>query len=383
MAYASYRSERINRALPPACLLLLLLLLLPGLAAASVSQGFEGAPRNEDGRFTNLAGELDHGSAAVRLPFFLRRLGTLFRDDAGAPVRVANDGLFLQENARHSVPTVTWVGHATMLVQVGHVSFLTDPIWSDWPSPVPMVGPQRYVEPGIAMDDLPPIAFVVISHNHYDHLDLPTLTALAGRDHQTVFYVPLGNGDLLRRNGVSNVQEMDWGQTAQHAGVTVHCLPSQHWSKRSFNDDQQALWSSWAVTSDQGNVFFAGDTGYFGGFKDIGERLGPFDLAALPIGAYEPRAMMRESHMNPEEAIQAAIDLGARHAVAMHFGTFDLSDEPLDEPPRRFRQAALDRDLNAAHAWVLKIGETREFATEEQSVAVDSRTGHPNQIRKR
>ena len=378
MAYASTRSGLMNGALRPA---FLLLLLLPGLAAARGSRGFEGAPRNEDGRFTNLTGELDHGSAAVRLPFFLRRLGTLFRDAAGAPLRVENDGLFLQENARHSVPTVTWVGHSTLLVQVGHVSFLTDPIWSDWPSPLPMVGPQRYVEPGIAMDDLPPIDLVVISHNHYDHLDLPTLTALAERNHQTVFYVPLGNGDLLRQNGISNVREMDWGQTAQHAGVTVHCLPSQHWSKRSLNDDQKALWSSWAITSEQGKVFFAGDTGYFGGFKDIGERLGPFDLAALPIGAYEPRAMMRESHMNPEEAMEAAIDLGARHAVAIHFGTFDLSDEPLEEPPRRFKQAALDRDLNADSAWVLKIGETREFSRQDRLIVVDSKAGRPNHIR--
>ena len=371
MAYAG--SKLVISALRP---LLTLLLLSPTLALAQ-DTGFGGAPRDPDGRFTNLAGELGHGSAAVRIPFFLRRLGTYFRDNDGAPLRVDNDGLFLQENARHSVPTVTWVGHATLLVQVGHVTFLTDPIWSDWASPVPMIGPRRYVEPGIAITDLPPVDFVIISHNHYDHLDIPTLTALSAQDPDTMFYVPLGNGDLLRKNGVSNVQEMDWGQTVQHAGVTVHCLPSQHWSKRSLNDDHKALWSSWAITSDQGNVFFAGDTGYFRGFKDIGERLGTIDLAILPIGAYEPRAMMRASHMNPEEAIQAAIDLKARRALGMHFGTFDLSDEPLDEPPRRFLQAATDMGLGTESAWLLSIGETRRFADASAPLTTALRALHP------
>lgn len=352
------------------CLVLALaMLLFAGRVGAQDDTGFEGAPVDPDGRFTNLAGELGHGSAAVRFSFFLRRLGTFLRSSEGAPERVANDGVFLRENARHSVPTVTWVGHATMLVQVGHVTFLTDPIWSDWPSPVPMVGPRRYVDPGIAMADLPPIDFVVISHNHYDHLDLPTLQDLAQRDPDTVFYVPVGNGDLLRGKGVSNVKEMDWGDTVQHAGVTVHCLPSQHWSKRSLTDDHKALWAAWAVTSEQGKVFFAGDTGYFSGFKDIGDRLGPFNLAALPIGAYEPRAMMEASHMNPEEAVQAAIDLGAENAIAMHFGTFDLSDEPLEEPPQRFKKAAQKSNFGASAAWVLKIGETRVFASSPETSA--------------
>jgi N-acyl-phosphatidylethanolamine-hydrolysing phospholipase D len=171
----------------------------------------------------------------------------------------------------------------------------------------------------------------------------------------------LGNGDLLRRQGLEHVEELDWGQTAAYQGVTVHCLPSQHWSKRSLTDDHQALWSSWAVTGADRRFYFAGDTGYLAGFKAIGERLGPFDLVAVPIGAYEPRAMMRESHMNPEEAMTAVQDLGASRAVAMHFGTFDLSDEPLAEPPQRFKTAAADTGLGVDNAWVLDIGETREF----------------------
>ncbi len=343
-------------------LLLCTALAVPSVNAAGTSEEYSnGAPRGEDGRFTNTVGEIGHGTLAVRFPFMLRRLGTYFRSGADAPERVANDGVFLRENARHSIPTVTWVGHATLLVQMEHVTFLTDPTWSNRPSPVPLIGPGRFVEPGLRMEDLPPIDFVVVSHNHYDHLDLPTLRALSQRSAETVFYVPLGNGELLRSQRIANVKELDWGETAVYKGTTIHCLPSQHWSKRSLADDQKALWSSWAVTGAKRRFYFAGDTGYFPGFEIIGASLGPFDLAAVPIGAYEPRAMMQESHMNPEEAVRAAIDLRARRAVAMHFGTFDLSDEPLGEPPVRFTAAAHDSSLAEDTAWVLKIGETREF----------------------
>ena len=322
---------------------------------------FAGAPRGDDGRFTNLAGDIGHGKLSVRFPFILRRLGTYFRSGDGAPERVVNDGSFLRENALHSIPTVTWVGHATLLVQMEHVSFLTDPTWSNRPSPLPLVGPSRFVEPGLQMEELPPIDFVVISHNHYDHLDLPTLRSLAKRNPKTLFYVPLGNGKLLQEQGIANVKELDWGETSKYKGVIIHCLPSQHWSKRSLTDDRQALWSSWAVTGAERRFYFAGDTGYFDEFTAIGMSLGPFDLVAVPIGAYEPRAMMRESHMNPEEALQAAIDLRAYRALAIHFGTFDLSDEPLAEPPLRFRNAARNSELGDAAAWILDIGETRSF----------------------
>ena len=342
--------------------LLLSLILVPvWISYADSDSTFDGAPRGEDGRFTNLNGELSHGSLGVRIPFFVRRFGTYFRSGKGAPERVDNDGAYLRENARHSEPTVTWIGHATLLIQMAHVTFLTDPTWSNRPSPVPIVGPSRFVEPGLAIDDLPPIDFVLISHNHYDHLDLPTLTTLAKRNPDTTFFVPLGNGNLLRKKGIENVKELDWGQTETFEDATIHCLPSQHWSKRSLTDDHKALWSSWAVTGPERRFYFSGDTGYFSGFEDIGRLLGPFDLAAVPIGAYEPQAMMRESHMNPEEAVKAAQDLQAKTAIAVHFGTFDLSDEPLDEPPKRFKAAAIETELGNTNAWVMQIGETRHF----------------------
>ncbi|MEM7411322.1 MAG: MBL fold metallo-hydrolase [Myxococcota bacterium] len=316
------------------------------------------APRSEDGRFTNWAGELPHGTLGVRLPFFLRRVVGASGD--GAPERVENDGAFLRENARHSTPTITWVGHATFLVQMDHTTFLTDPIWSDTASPI-FLGPQRFVEPGLAIEVLPSIDFVVVSHNHYDHLDLASLRALAERDPETRFYVPLGNAALLRSEGIERVVELDWGESRVQGGVRIHCLPAKHWSKRGLTDDLETLWASWAVTGAERRFYFAGDTGYFEGFRRIAEVFGGFDLAAVPIGAYDPRAMMAPSHLNPEEAVRAAVDLKAARAVGMHFGTFDLSDEPLDEPPRRFRAAAAATELGADGAWILDVGETRPF----------------------
>jgi len=345
------------------CRLVVAALTLAALLAApppSRAQELGPAPRDAEGRFTNWVGELSHSGFGVRFPFFLRRMAGAFRERPGAPERVANDGAFLRENARHSAPTVTWVGHATLLVQMDHVSFLTDPIWSDTASPVSFVGPRRFVPPGLALDDLPPIDFVVISHNHYDHLDLASLVALAERDPETRFFVPLANAELLRENGIARVEELDWGETRRHGDVVVHCLPSQHWSQRGVGDERRSLWASWAVTGPQRRFYFAGDTGYFEGFAEIAAVHGPFDLAAVPIGAYEPAEMMKASHLNPEEAVRAAVDLRAQRALAMHYGTFDLSDEPLEEPPRRFRAAARASGLGEDRAWLLRVGETRE-----------------------
>ncbi len=344
------------------CLSALLIACLLGGSATAEQTGHLGpAPRDADGLFLNPTGRLSHGSFGVRFPFFLRRFAGFFRSRPGAPDRVPNDGALLRENARHSKPTLTWVGHSTLLVQMDHVTFLTDPIWSEKPSPISFLGPRRFVSPGLALEDLPPIDFVVVSHNHYDHLDLPTLRALAERDPETLFLVPQGNADLLRAEGIERVMELDWGDVVERSGVTIRCLPAQHWSKRGLGDDDESLWSSWMVEGPVRKFFFAGDTGYFDGFERIGAAHGPFDLVAVPIGAYEPARMMRASHMDPEEAVQAAIDLRARQAVAMHFGTFDLSDEPLDEPPRRFRAAAHAGPLGGGAAWVLRIGETRFF----------------------
>ena len=205
----------------------------------------------------------------------LRRFGTYFRSGADAPQRVANAVSVLREHTQDGFPAVTWVGHATTLVQSDDVTFLTDPIWSKRPSPVPLFGPSRYVEPGIAMEDLPAIDFVVISHNHYDHLDLPTLKALVKINPQMKLFVPLGNGNVLRKNGINQVIEMDWGQQATFKNVTVHCLPSQHWSKRSLTDTNKALGLMGDYRTSAQN-YYAGDTDYFRFTEMVIPR--PFDL---------------------------------------------------------------------------------------------------------
>ena len=350
-----------------AIVLLVGLCLAPGLCGAAGAADPHGAarrgaaPRDAAGRYTNLRGGLGHGSVGVRFPFFLRRLVGLFRTRPGAPPRIVNDGAFLRANARHSVPTVTWVGHSTLLVQMGHQSFLTDPIWSRTPSPVRWLGPRRFVPPGLPLESLPPIDFVLVSHNHYDHLDLESLEELSERNPEARFLVPLGNGALLRGHGVRHVEELDWGERRRIGELEIHCLPAQHWSRRGFLDERRALWSSWAVVGPDRRFYFAGDSGAFPGFRQIGDALGPFDLAALPIGAYQPAAMMREWHLDPEQAVRAGLDLRAEHLLAIHFGTFDLSDEPLFEPPLRFRAAAREQGLAPERVWVLDIGETRRF----------------------
>jgi N-acyl-phosphatidylethanolamine-hydrolysing phospholipase D len=339
---------------------------VPGEPAARRSVELPASPfprarRDANGRFLNLAGPIDTAGPLITLPFFLRRAAAMLEGRIGFPALLFNDGAFLRENAGHSVPTVTWVGHATLLVQMDHATFLTDPIWSERASPVGFAGPKRFQPPGLALDALPPIDFVLVSHNHYDHLDVDTLRALARRDPRTRFVVPLVNAHTLRDAGVHDVVELDWGQSVEIEGLRIVCLPTQHWSARGPFDNRVSLWGSYAVIGPERRFFFSGDTGYFDGFAAIGRTYGPFDLAAVPIGAYLPAAMMRPHHMNPEEAVQAGLDLRARRLVPIHYGTFDLSDEPPDEPPRRFRAAAQGAAIAEDDTYVLRPGETREF----------------------
>jgi N-acyl-phosphatidylethanolamine-hydrolysing phospholipase D len=308
-----------------------------------------------NGRFRNPV-PIDRGGAGVMAPFLMRRLAGFWRDRSGAPPLVANDGAFLRDNARHSEPTVTWIGHATVLVQMDHLTFLTDPIWSERPFPVSFIGPKRFAAPGLALEDLPPIDFVLISHNHYDHLDLPTLRRLAADG--TRFLVPLGDAERLRRAGIDSVDELDWWDSREVSGVQVHCVPSQHWSGRRLTDDCASLWSGWVVVGPTRRFYFAGDSGYFPGFVEIGKRLGPFGLAALPIGAYDPPAIMRAVHLDPEEAVQAGLDVGAARMLGIHYGTFDLADEPLDEAPKRFHAEAARRGLAPDRLWTPPLGAT-------------------------
>jgi N-acyl-phosphatidylethanolamine-hydrolysing phospholipase D len=339
----------------------------PGWTWAAVTQA-EGrsdalgpAPRSADGRFENWTAGLPHAGPTVTLPFFLRRIAGRFRSPAGLPDRMSAAAEWLHANRKPMEPAVTWVGHATLLVQLGGMSFLTDPIWSSAAGPGGVIGARRWQEPALALEELPPIDFVLVSHNHYDHLDLPTLRAIAKLQPGARFFVPLENGELLRDAGIRDVVELDWGERRRHGAVTIHCLPAQHWSQRGVGDRRRALWASWAVTSPDRRFYFGGDSGAFEGFERIGRALAPFDLAAVPIGAYEPEAMMRPFHLNPEEAVAAALAVGARRMLGIHFGTFDLSDEPADEPPRRFLSAASAAGVEPENVWIMKIGETRRL----------------------
>jgi N-acyl-phosphatidylethanolamine-hydrolysing phospholipase D len=290
-------------------------------------------------------------SPGVALPFFWRRMRASLRPRPGAAPAVAFDAKALEHD-----PAVTWIGHATFYVRLDGAAFLTDPVYSAHASPLSFAGPRRLVPPGVPLDALPRLDFALLSHDHYDHADLPTVRLLARRG--IPFVVPTGLGRLVARAGGRVAAELGWWQHAEVAGLSVTCVPARHFSGRGLRDRNRSLWAGFVVAGRRRRFYHPGDTAFFDGFAEIGRRKGPIDIACLPIGAYEPRAMMGPLHLNPEEAIQAALDLGARAAVAMHFGTFDLSDEPLDEPPRRFLAAARARGLGD-RALVLAIGETR------------------------
>jgi N-acyl-phosphatidylethanolamine-hydrolysing phospholipase D len=254
--------------------------------------------------------------------------------------------------------TITWVGHATFLIQSGGLNLLTDPMWSDHASPVPGVGPKRRVGPGIPFDELPPIDLVLQSHDHYDHLDDRTVCRLEATNPGARWIVPLGLTSFLRRRGVHEITELDWWQETTHGPLSIGCTPAQHFSGRVPWGRNRALWCGWSVRGPSRRLFFAGDTGFHPEFAAIATRFGPFDLALLPIGAYDPRWFMRPVHMNPEEAVQAALDLGGPGMIPMHWGTFRLTDEPLDEPPKRARDAWIASGLTPEAYRQLMHGET-------------------------
>ena len=290
--------------------------------------------------------------AAVGVPFLWRRFKASVVPRPGAAPFLPFDRAALARNS-----ALTWIGHATLLVRIDGVAFLTDPNFSRRTGPLSLLGPPRLVPPGVPLAELPPLDFALVSHDHFDHTDLPSVRALAARG--VAFVVPRGLGELVQEAGGKAI-ELGWWESAAIGAVLVHCVPARHFSGRSLRDRNRRLWAGFVVESPSRRFYFAGDTAYFDGFSEIASRLGPMDLAALPIGAYLPRAIMGPVHLNPEEAVQAALDLQARRVVGMHFGTFDLADEPLDEPPRRFLAEA-ERQGLGARAFVLKVGETRGF----------------------
>ena len=284
----------------------------------------------------------DHSATAGQVPFQMLELN-----------RVNNPAAEMQ---------VSWLGHSTFLIQYQGLNILTDPIFSDRASPVSFSGPKRYVPHVVDYSRLPPIDFVIISHNHFDHLDDTAVKLLGSRPH---YFVPLGVRDWVLDQGIDpgKIQELDWWQTADTARtgpkLRVEAQPSQHWSARGLYDRRKSLWASWHLTVGEKTLWFAGDTGYNPvQFKEVGRKNGPVDLALIPIGAYDPRSFMKTYHVDPDEAVMIHKDINARQSIGMHWGTYPLTaEEPMD-PPVRLAAARLREGMSLLEFHTMDIGQT-------------------------
>lgn len=318
--------------------------------------------RRIDGRFRNPPGAArpDSGRGGFA-SFLLRRALDRGRPEVPPghvlPRPAVRDGL----RAHEAGDAATWLGHSSYLLRWGGQTLLTDPFLTRVAAPRPVISPRRFVSPALRPRELPAIDWLLLSHNHYDHFDAATLARLPGRaDIRAV--VPLGLGPALRRLGYRQIHELDWWQSVATADITVTAVPAIHFSRRGPFDGNRTLWCGFVVeTADDRKLYFAGDTAYHPVFAEIGETFAPVDLALLPIGAYEPRAVMAGAHVNPEEAAAIARDVGAHTAAAMHWGTIVLTDEPPFEPPSRFRRALEQHGYRHGDIWIPAVGETRKL----------------------
>ena len=265
------------------------------------------------------------------------------------PARVADDRI-----------SATFIGHSTFLVQMGGICVLTDPIWSKRCSPVFFAGPRRVRGPGQPLNALPGVDLLLVTHNHYDHMDLPTLRRVRARWAPAVA-TGLGNAHHLAKADIRSAVELDWWESAQLGGARVTYVPAQHFSSRGLYDRNECLWGGFVVEAGGAVVYFAGDSGYCPHFAEIGRKVPRIDLALLPIGAYEPRWFMGQQHVNPEEAVRAHLDLRARRSLGMHFGTFQLTDEAIEAPVAALREARSRAGVSEQEFDVLGFGETREY----------------------
>ena len=276
------------------------------------------------------------------------------------PTHVDNNSLPNLNPVSGNQVKTTYINHATMLLQTENLNLLTDPIWTKRASPFFWFGPKRVRAPGVAFENLPQIDVVLVSHNHYDHLSLPTLKMLSDKFHPVII-VPLGLKDLLERHGILNVIELDWWQTYSVKNAVITFLPTQHWSQRGVGDKCKTFWGSYGIVTSNKHIYFAGDTGYSPLFKEIRQKWGKPDLALLPIGSNQPAWFMKENHMNPAEAVQAHQDLQATHSIGIHFGTFQLSDEAIDQPLIDLNHAKSIQKLVSDEFITLDVGESRIY----------------------
>jgi L-ascorbate metabolism protein UlaG (beta-lactamase superfamily) len=295
----------------------------------------------------------------------------------------------LPADLAHGEVALTFINHITFLLQFHGLNVLTDPVYSQRVSPFRELGPKRVRAPGLAFEDLPPIHLVLITHNHYDHLDIETLLRLE-QAHSPRFVTSLGNRAFLQQFGIRAVDELDWWQSVDMPGTTegrdlrsggiakVTLTPAQHWSSRRPRNRNRTLWGGFVVSASGRQVYFAGDTGYAGYFRDVRERFGRVDVALLPIGAYEPRWFMRDQHMNPEDAVRAHLDLEAKVSVGTHFGCFQLTDEGIDDPPLELAAARERHGVSPAAFQVLETGETRLFEGQGEAFGSNTSSNSPS-----
>lgn len=262
----------------------------------------------------------------------------------------------LAEFADH--PSITWLGHASFLIRIGGKTIITDPYLTTYAGPRRGLGAPRFVECPIPVAELPEVDLLLLSHNHFDHLDENALDQWRHKS-KTTAISPLGLSPYFTKRGFAKAYELDWYQHRVEQGINITCLPAVHWSRRSMFDTNRTLWGSFVIEAAGRKLFYCCDTAYGPIYPELGQKYGPFDLAMVPIGAYDPQWMMHASHTTPEEAVRIGRDLKARQLVAMHWGTVVLSEEPPFEPPVRFQNAGLHHGFAADQCWVMKIGETR------------------------
>jgi L-ascorbate metabolism protein UlaG (beta-lactamase superfamily) len=323
----------------------------------SLSAGPGPQPRDEEGRFVNLDPGERHGFGDFLKWQIGDRLSGEKRstpDRAPVPTVPVDLARIATPPGKGEPARLTWLGHSSFLVQLDGVSLLLDPVLEDRMGPLGIIG--RNVPPPLRPGQLPRIDAVLVSHDHYDHLDLPTLRAV-----RAPVAAGLGNEGLLRREKLLAVP-LRWWQSARFGGVTVTFVPAQHFSGRSLHDRDRTLWGGFVIQGSTATIYHAGDTGWFSGFAEIGRRFPGIDAALLPIGAYDPRWFMRPVHVDPEEALRAFGELGARTLVAMHWGTFKQADEPLDEPPVRLEAERARLGLAPERVRVLAVGESLDVA---------------------
>jgi len=311
-------------------------------------------PISKDGIFYN--NHISHKMASFK-EFWKWRKESTKPDPISFPLAI-NDPTLLQQNKTQK--TLTWIGHATFLLQIDGINILTDPHLTKRASPIIFAGPSRTTPPGLSIEDLPEIDIIVISHNHYDHLDYQTILKITRKQQskQPLVLVPLKLKKLLESFGAKNVKELEWWDNTIFENLTIHSVPVQHWSNRSFNTNK-TLWCGWVFETQNYKCIFVGDTGYSKDFLTIQKKFGFMDLSLIPIGAYAPRWFMKDHHCNVAEAIQIHKDLKSKKSIAMHWGTFQLSDEPMDEPPKLLKKLYLEKNLLKDDFIVMQHGESK------------------------